>query len=227
MQFDYQIQISANAIISFADSYAKNKKGKENEQPESEPTSSLTKICSTLRFLYGQIWNNNTSKYMIHIPKLLRSVVALSRFKVGIHLREDANQQSLKVRSSSRDCLSQIQHYGDAQIQTELVFNQEYGRMMSIVISTAGGKGEEQHKEILNGLMRICNFLRDLHEGRNYQPSFQPLPLLARRTEEQIEEEGANEEIDAQINNNGYYGNVIYLANLAKAVILNHFIHNN
>jgi hypothetical protein len=57
---------------------------------------------------------------------------------------------------------------------------------MSISICTAGGKGEEQDEETLNGLIRIYDFLRELHEGRNidYKPSFQTLPLLARRTEE-------------------------------------------
>ncbi|KAA6366114.1 MAG: hypothetical protein EZS28_038360, partial [Streblomastix strix] len=111
------------------------------------------------------------------------------------------DQQRLDVRSWSRACLSRIQSFGDEQVQQELV-NYGYGRVMSLSFSTAGGVGEEQNMEIENGLYRIYRFLRQLHEGRNYpQPSFQPLPLLVRSTEVQIEEEGAIEEIDAQMKN--------------------------
>ncbi|KAA6372329.1 MAG: hypothetical protein EZS28_032146 [Streblomastix strix] len=113
----------------------------------------------------------------------------------------------------------------DWNFQSELV-NQEYGRVMSISVSTAGGVGEKQDEQINYGLKHIFWLLRELHEGRNnyYQPSFQPLPLLARNTEEQIEEEGANEEIDAQIKNKGYNDNIMDQANYVKAAILNHFI---
>ncbi|KAA6322450.1 MAG: hypothetical protein EZS28_054434 [Streblomastix strix] len=111
----------------------------------------------------------------------------------------------LEIRCNSRWCLYWIQQFGDEQDQSELV-NNGYGRVTSISFCTAGGKGEEQDKEISDGLYYISRFIRELHLGRNndYQPSFQPLPLLARRSEEQIEEEGANEEIEAQLNNNGY-----------------------
>ncbi|KAA6328751.1 MAG: hypothetical protein EZS28_053681 [Streblomastix strix] len=162
---------------------------------------------------------------MIKIPKLLQSLVALSRFKVGTHLREEIDQQNLEVRNKCRWCLRYIQECCDEQVQSELV-NNRYGRVLSITFSTAGGKGEEQDEEIENGLECIKYFLIGLHTGRTYrQPSFQPLPLLVRRSEEQIEEEGANEEIEAQLNDNGYDGDIKYYANDAKAVTLNHFIH--
>ncbi|KAA6375686.1 MAG: hypothetical protein EZS28_028787, partial [Streblomastix strix] len=110
--------------------------------------------------------------------------------------------------------------------QQDLV-NNEYGRVMFISFCTAGGIGEEHNKKICNGLFYIYWFLKDLHEGKTYvQPSFQPLPLLARITKEQIEEEGANEEVDAQMNNyNGYDGYIREWANEAKAAIMNRFIH--
>ncbi|KAA6402767.1 MAG: hypothetical protein EZS28_001702 [Streblomastix strix] len=57
---------------------------------------------------------------------------------------------------------------------------------MSITFSTAGGIGDEQDREIYDGLYYIFEFLRQLREGSNgLQPYFQPLLLLARRTEEQ------------------------------------------
>ncbi|KAA6328394.1 MAG: hypothetical protein EZS28_053724, partial [Streblomastix strix] len=216
---------TARAIVSFTDSYTQIKQIKQNEQQDSESISSLTDIASSLQTLRNQIWENNTSKQVIQIPKLLKSLSALSRYKVETHLREEIELQRLKVRHWSRECLYWIQDNGDAQDQTEIV-NVGYGRVMSISFCTAGGKGEEQDKEIFNGLRSIYWFLSDLREGRNndYQPSFQPLPLLARRSEEQIEEEGANEEIEAQMNNNGYDSNIMSNANWAKEVVLNHFI---
>ncbi|KAA6374770.1 MAG: hypothetical protein EZS28_029702, partial [Streblomastix strix] len=103
---------------------------------------------------------------------------------------------------------------------------QGYGRMMSITFCTAGGKGEEQDEEIYNGLKQISRFLRELYEGRNGLHSyFQPLPLLVRRTEEQMEEEGTCEEIEAQIKNKGLDGNIKRDANYAKDMILNCFIY--
>ncbi|KAA6355432.1 MAG: hypothetical protein EZS28_049041 [Streblomastix strix] len=61
---------------------------------------------------------------------------------------------------------------------------------------------------------------------KNHHPSFQPLPLLVQVSLEQIEEEGANEELEAQMKNNGYcYGLIKTQANDTKAVILNHFIN--
>ncbi|KAA6366945.1 MAG: hypothetical protein EZS28_037528 [Streblomastix strix] len=227
MKSEYEIKETAKAIISFTDSYAQNMERKQNEQQDSESISSPTDMVSTLRFLYGQIWNNNTSKFVIQIPKLLQSLVALSRFKVGIHIREEIDLLRLKVRHQSRQCLDRIQQNGDEQIQADLV-NIGYGRVMSITYSTAGGISEEQDKDIFNGLMCISRFLRELHEGRNdRQTSFQPLPLLARITVEQIEKEGANEELEAQMKNNGCYGSVQGYANEAKAATLNCFIHNN
>ncbi|KAA6367638.1 MAG: hypothetical protein EZS28_036835 [Streblomastix strix] len=200
---------------------------KQNEQQDSESTPSITYIVSAIRFIYSQIWNNNQCKQLIQIPKLLRSLVALSIFKVGIHIDQILDLLRLKVRHQSRQCLDRIQQNGDEQIQADLV-NIGYGRVMSISYCTAGGIGEEDDEEILNGLSNIYYFLENLHEGRTFrQPPFQPLPLLARRTEEQIEEEGANEEVEAQLKNNGSYGGIKLEANDAKAATLNCFIHNN
>ncbi|KAA6370684.1 MAG: hypothetical protein EZS28_033788 [Streblomastix strix] len=88
--------------------------------------------------------------------------------------------------------------------------------------------GEERDKEIYIGLFYIYRCIRALHEGRNYpQPSFQPLPLLDRRTVEQMEEEGAIEEIEAQVSSNGLGGRIKFWAINAKAVTLNCFIHRS
>ncbi|KAA6372018.1 MAG: hypothetical protein EZS28_032455 [Streblomastix strix] len=168
---------------------------------------------------------NKSSKYVIRIPKLLQSLLALVTFRLGTHLREQTDLLRLKVRRQSRWCLYQIRVYGDEQMQSELV-NVEYGRVISISFSTSGGFGEEQDLQIRYGLHDISRFLSELHEGRqDWQPSFQPLPLLARVSLEQIEEEGAIEEIEAQMNNNGYGSNIKYWAKDAKSETLNRFIH--
>ncbi|KAA6367807.1 MAG: hypothetical protein EZS28_036666 [Streblomastix strix] len=224
MQQKQEFYETARAIVSFTDSYTQNKQGKQNEQPESDPSPSLVEISAYLQYLSNKIWKNDTRKQVIQIPKLLKSLTTLVTFRLGTHIDLDVDNQRLKVRSWSREFLFQIQQFGNEQVQSEFV-NKRYGRVMSISFCTAGGKGEEQDDEIRNGLDYISRFLSELHLGRNdYQPSFQPLPLLVRRSEEQIEEEGADEEIDAQMNNNGHYGYIKEYANEAKEATLNHFI---
>ncbi|KAA6382746.1 MAG: hypothetical protein EZS28_021727 [Streblomastix strix] len=160
------------------------------------------------------------------MPKLLQSLIALVTFRLGTHLREQTDLLRLQVRRQSRRCLYCIQNQGDEQVQSDLV-RQGYGRMMTLSFCTAGGVGEEQDWEINDGLKRIYCFLKELYEGRNYdwQSSFQPLPLLVPVSLEQIEEEGAIEEIEAQMNNKGLNGNIKNWATWAKEETLNRFIH--
>ncbi|KAA6377230.1 MAG: hypothetical protein EZS28_027243 [Streblomastix strix] len=221
MNSEQEIKEVARFIILLTDSYTSKKERQQKEQQESVP--SLTNIISSLQLLSKLIWNNNACKSVTKIPKLLQSLFALSLYNVCTRIDLDVDQQRVEVRHTSRLCLWNVYFYGDEQVQQELV-NIEYGRVTSITFCTAGGIGEKQDLEIFNELYYIECFLRALHEGRNWQPSFQPLPLLARRTEEQIEEEGANEEIEAQIINKGYDGNIFYYANRAKAATLNCFI---
>ncbi|KAA6390109.1 MAG: hypothetical protein EZS28_014358 [Streblomastix strix] len=171
---------------------------------------------------------NESCKSVTQIPTLLRTLTELTRFRLGTHLNQEEDRLRLEVRKWSKDCLRLIQCYGDADDQSELV-NIGYGRAISLSFYTAGGIGEGQDAKIEVGLNYIWWFLRELHEGRNNypQPSFRPLPLLARRTEEQIEEQGANEEIEAQMKNNGLGSGIKDWANGVKANILNRFIHNN
>ncbi|KAA6376619.1 MAG: hypothetical protein EZS28_027854, partial [Streblomastix strix] len=227
MQSDDQIQTATNAIISFTDSFTKNKEIQQNEQYESdsEQTTSLTQVTSSLISLSFQI-KNQTCNSVTQIPTLLQSLIELTRIRLGTHLNQEEDRLRLEVRRWSRQCLFFIQVYGNAQVQIEIV-SYKHGRVISISFCTSGGIGEEQDAEIRNGLFRIKMFLKELHEGRNssWQPSFHPLPLLARRTVEQIEEEGANEEIDAQLSNKGNGWTIKQRANEAKAATLNHFIN--
>ncbi|KAA6393119.1 MAG: hypothetical protein EZS28_011358 [Streblomastix strix] len=178
-----------------------------------------------LKFIENHLWDNKFRK-LIFNPKIIHSLSVLSLYKLGTHLKEEEDGQRKDVRHWSRYCLWIIQFYGNEQDQTEL-FKIGYGRVISIAFCTAGGVGEEEDAEIFNGLFYFSRFLRQLHEGRARQPSLQQLPLLVRRTEEQMEEEGSNEELQAQIKINRYYGYIKKEANLAKAVILNHFIHKD
>ncbi|KAA6388731.1 MAG: hypothetical protein EZS28_015745 [Streblomastix strix] len=129
-------------------------------------------------------------------------------------------------------CIWQIQYEGNAQVQLELVSARQAG-VLAIAISTAGGQGEEQDKEINQGLIRIFKFLKELRKGRNdNNSSFQPLPMLAKRSEEQIEEEGGNEEVEAQIINNGEVYecfdqyDIKLQAQFAKSSMMNCFINS-
>ncbi|KAA6386972.1 MAG: hypothetical protein EZS28_017499 [Streblomastix strix] len=225
MRSRQKIQNTASLIIQFIDSYTKNNQGQQNEQLESESQHSLTDIASSLQSFKDQIRNQKSCKLVIRIPKLLQSLVALSLYKINTRICQILDQQRFGVRSWSRWCLYQIQFNGDEQVQSELV-NNGFGRVMSISFCTAGGVGEEEDEEINDGLYYISRFLRQLYEGSNYwQPSLQPLPLLAQVSLEQIEEEGANEEIEAQMNYKGNYGGIKGDATWAKSETLNNFIH--
>ncbi|KAA6359666.1 MAG: hypothetical protein EZS28_044807 [Streblomastix strix] len=163
---------------------------------------------------------------MIKNQNLLRPLASLTIFKFNNHSNQEIDRLRLNVRHNSRDCLGWIQFQGDAQDIADLV-NVEYGKVICISLSTAGGIGEEEDYEINFGLENIFNFLREQHEGRNnrWLPSFQPLLLLSRMTEEQIEGEGAIEEVEAQMSNNGLGRGIKYQANLAKSATLNRFIN--
>ncbi|KAA6368231.1 MAG: hypothetical protein EZS28_036242 [Streblomastix strix] len=206
-----KVQAATKAIISFANSYKYNKKRKQNDKSESTP--SITEIATSLQSLSIQIRNNQTCKSVTQIRNLLESLIELTRFRLGTHMTKEEDRLRVGIRSN---------------IQSDLI-NVEYGKVMTISISTAGGIGEELVEEIKIGLYHISDFLRALHEGRNNyeQPYFPPLPLLARRSKEQIDEEGGNEEIDAQLNNDRDYGNIKHNTNLVKSVILNNFIYSS
>ncbi|KAA6392682.1 MAG: hypothetical protein EZS28_011788, partial [Streblomastix strix] len=73
---------------------------------------------------------------MPQIPNLVKSLITLSTFRTGTHLREEIDLQRIQIRRWSRQCLWQIQEYGDAQVQSELV-RQGYGRVMFISYCTA------------------------------------------------------------------------------------------
>ncbi|KAA6394606.1 MAG: hypothetical protein EZS28_009869 [Streblomastix strix] len=202
-----KVQAATKAIISFANSYKYNKKRKQNDKSQSTP--SITAIAASLQSLSIQIRNNQTCKSVTQVRNLLESLIELTRFRLCTHMTKEEDRLRVGIRSNSRKCLDWIQYFGDAQVQSDLV-NVEYGKVMTISISTSGGKGEELDKEIYNGLRYITFFLSSLHEGRK----------------DQIESEGGSEEIDAQLINDGDYGNIKSKANDAKVEILNRFKHS-
>ncbi|KAA6371409.1 MAG: hypothetical protein EZS28_033064 [Streblomastix strix] len=162
---------------------------------------------------------------MINTPNALHSFCALTICKINIHFSQENDIQTFSVRHSSRGCLSLIWLYGDASAHSELI-NARYVGVLVIAISTAGGSGEEQNLEIRDRLDFISYFIRCLNKGRksSWVPSFPTQPLLAHRSNEQIEEEGGIEEIDSQLINKGDYVHIKTDANEAKGWILNYFI---
>ncbi|KAA6365613.1 MAG: hypothetical protein EZS28_038860 [Streblomastix strix] len=209
-------------LIQFASESQLKKKTNsqvQHDQQQTESSSSISLITSSINLLDDLI-NNNKCKVVINTPNVLRSLCTLSGYKINIHFSQENDQQTFAVRHSSRGCLWQIQFWGDASVQTELV-NARYVRVLVIAISTASGSGEEQDDEINGRLLRISKFLRHLHQG-DY--SFPPQPLLVRRSVEQIEEEGGNEEIDSQLIKKKSNYNIKTIRNEAKGRILNYFI---
>ncbi|KAA6376009.1 MAG: hypothetical protein EZS28_028464 [Streblomastix strix] len=210
-------------LIQFASQSQLDKKTDQQEQhnqQKSESSSSISLITQSLELLDRLISNNNICKVVINTPNALHSFCALTNYKINIHFSQEIDKQTFKVRHSSRRCLYSIQFFCDTSDQSEII-NARYVGVLVIAISTASGSGEEEDYEISIGLDRISRFLRCLNKGTY---SFPPQPLLARRSEEQIEEEGAIEEIDSQLINKGNYGHIKTDANRAKIAILNYFI---
>ncbi|KAA6390742.1 MAG: hypothetical protein EZS28_013734 [Streblomastix strix] len=228
MQSEQRIKDTTASIISFANSYTCGKKGKLNEQskPEPESTTPLKDIISSLEFLLNQIQKNITHIQVIYTQKLLHSLSILTIYKINGQGDQKFDKQTFEVRRSSRYCLWNIHLWSDEYVQSELV-RIRYANILAIAISTAGGSGEEQDLEIMNGLSHIYQFLAILHNGSNY-PLFLPLPLLAHSSKEQIEEEGGNEEVEAQLINNGNINcNIKDNAKWTKRSIFDHFIHSS
>ncbi|KAA6398683.1 MAG: hypothetical protein EZS28_005785 [Streblomastix strix] len=162
------------------------------------------------------------------MPKFIHSLKALAIYKSRIHFNSENDKQIYSLRNSSRGCLWTILDYGDALDQQELV-NIGIAGVLFVAISSAGGISEERDSEIREELFNIADFLKFLNNGRDITkyPSFPPQPLLAKISIEQIEEEGANEEVDAQIANKGLYGNVKDKSKEVEGLLLNFFIDKN
>ncbi|KAA6390772.1 MAG: hypothetical protein EZS28_013701 [Streblomastix strix] len=165
---------------------------------------------------------------MIHTPNLLHSLILLCTYNINFHINEEEDEESSLIRSSSGLCLGQIQEYGDESTQSELV-RSEYAVVSVLQVSIAGGDGEQEDYSLDDGLNNITEFIKSLHQGRqtnefNQGPSFPQQICLARITDEQIEEEGGNEEIEAQLIYQSYYYYVKEYAKGAKSAILNYFV---
>ncbi|KAA6381647.1 MAG: hypothetical protein EZS28_022826 [Streblomastix strix] len=168
---------------------------------------------------------------MIQTPNLLHSLILLYRYNFYIHTNKKDDREALLIRNKSGYCLDFIQEYGDESDQSELV-NSEYAVVLVLSLSTAGGDGEQDNRGIWNRLIYISRFMNSLHQRRqtsyfNRGPSFPQQIRLARRSDEQIEEEGGNEEIEAQLFKKGFSVSVNYWANQAQGNILNYFIHRS
>ncbi|KAA6387841.1 MAG: hypothetical protein EZS28_016634 [Streblomastix strix] len=99
----------------------------------------------------------------------------------------------------------------------------------AISISTAGGIGEQNDIEIREGLSNISVFISNLHYGTcspfNFMfiMSYTLQPVVIKNCEEQLEEEGGNEELEAQQINVGY-SVIKSFANQYKRWALNYFV---
>ncbi|KAA6371988.1 MAG: hypothetical protein EZS28_032485 [Streblomastix strix] len=148
---------------------------------------------------------------------------------MNIHINEEEDRKVSLIRNGSGSCLDSIQRYGDESTQSELV-SSEYAVVQVLQVSTAGGDGEQEDEYILFGLYIISEFLKSLYQGRqtneiNPGPSFPQQISLARRSDEQIEEEGGNEEIETQLTNEGeIIGDIKQTAIETKCQLLNYFI---
>ncbi|KAA6375036.1 MAG: hypothetical protein EZS28_029435 [Streblomastix strix] len=161
----------------------------------------------------------------MQIPNLLHSLIKLCNYKQNTHIIKKEDEQSEHIRKNSRLCLSNIWNHGDQSTFIELA-TVGYALALIISLSTAGGIGDQEDCNICYGFNNIIEFLRQLHLGRQYYTNFPPQPALCKVCEEQIEEEGGIDEVDAQTINKGeglYQWNTKHWANKAIGEYLNYF----
>ncbi|KAA6394396.1 MAG: hypothetical protein EZS28_010077 [Streblomastix strix] len=180
-------------------------------------------LSSSINLIHNLINNTEACRQIANTPNFLNSLIKLTQFNFNNGTNKEEDNQSLQIRNKSRSCLDIIHTYGDEQVQVELVTN-GYPRVLVNVINTAGGSEQQDDWEIKQGLESIIKFIYVILEGRyNRGRPFPPQPVLFKSCQEQFEDEGENEEIEAQLVNKGkrlLKGQ----ANLAKEMILNIFI---
>ncbi|KAA6393897.1 MAG: hypothetical protein EZS28_010575 [Streblomastix strix] len=213
-------------IIQFASQSQLNKKIIQ-QQSESFDQSF---ISSSINLLNNLINNKEAHEQIINTPNFLNSLIKLTQFKFNYDTNKEEDNQSILIRNKSKECLDYIHRWGDEQTQVELVTN-GYPRVLINIINTVGGNEQEYDVGIFQGLENISNFFSVILKGRqtnyfNHGPSFPPQPVLFKSFQEQIEDEGAYEEIEAQLVNKGrgVYNDIKNNANYAKRRILNFFV---
>ncbi|KAA6403636.1 MAG: hypothetical protein EZS28_000832 [Streblomastix strix] len=109
---------------------------------------------------------------------------------------------------------SKIQQMKSKEIFEELGGNEEVDALITQYVS----QNFSAKFEIIFLLLFLSQF--DL---LTFKQVLVMLQMINTQSVEQIEEEGANEEIDAQLINKGYYGHIKYWANKAKVATLNFY----
>ncbi|KAA6360205.1 MAG: hypothetical protein EZS28_044268 [Streblomastix strix] len=197
-------------------------------------SASIQKLHIVVIQALAEVSSNNKEFFNINTPNFINSLIKLAEFKFNNDTNFEEDNQSLKIRNESKQCLDSIHSWGDEQAQVELVTN-GYPRILVNIINTAGGNEQEQEGRIYQGLWNIFNFIGEILKGRETDPdyglfpSFPPQPVLFKSCQEQIEDEGGNEEMEAQLVNKrkGEYDDINNRANFAKRRILNIFVDNS
>ncbi|KAA6396393.1 MAG: hypothetical protein EZS28_008081 [Streblomastix strix] len=167
------------------------------------------------------------------IPNLISSICKLCKFNFEILISDKEVLIIQDIRNHSIRSLGWIQCHGDNDAQSQL-YKLGYAGMMAVAVGICGGYIANNNGDIKLALSSIGCFFSRIHEGRQiYREdidediSFPPQPELTKPSEEQFEEEGGNEEIEALLIDKGrneFDDESINVRSIkAKYSILNHF----
>ncbi|KAA6388965.1 MAG: hypothetical protein EZS28_015506 [Streblomastix strix] len=170
----------------------------------------------------------NSYQVIISNTALIHSFIQLCKYKLCQYVNQEEKKQADEIRSYSSYGLREVVQYG--VIQTfEVLSHSCYAGVLAKATATAGGIVVEADTDIAVTISNIFNFIHILLNGRYPNPclpTVPPLPALLKESVEQIEVEGAQEEVEAQMTNNeNRTMDINYHARNFKAILLNAFIN--
>ncbi|KAA6359712.1 MAG: hypothetical protein EZS28_044761 [Streblomastix strix] len=149
-------------------------------------------------------------------------------FLTYLILSDKEGQVIQDIRYHSIRSLGWIQYHGDNDAQSQLC-KLGYAGMMAVAVGICGGCIVNNNGDIKLALSSIGCFFNRIHEGRKtqyfYHHPVPPQPELIKPSEEQLEEEGGNEEIEQWMakKQKEKYQNIKFRTIQTKYTILNSF----
>ncbi|KAA6392604.1 MAG: hypothetical protein EZS28_011865 [Streblomastix strix] len=151
-----------------------------------------------------------------------------NQYKINVQTNDNKDQQSYLIRKRSSQCLQHVLLYGDESVYADLQ-NIGFVGTSIIPISSAGSFGENDEDQMFMGLIDVSSLFISLHNVSDnpHYPTFPPQPTLLKTSQEQVEEEGAYEEVESLLIDNGRRNCIKKRAKQTKREILNIWIDMN
>ncbi|KAA6399360.1 MAG: hypothetical protein EZS28_005113 [Streblomastix strix] len=169
------------------------------------PASSSAEECQLSIIFLDNLLQMNTDriKELSIVPKVFVALLNLVIFNESEQQCAEIVQRAVDIRSKSLSSLYHILTYGNAQIRKHIICDLKYYHTLVGVIGIGGACQEENDIVIHQGIISFYLILQYFRLGDSYNRFPSQLDLV-KVVEEQIEQEGADEEIETHIFNLNY-----------------------